>query len=116
MATEEEKNKELEEKIKQVVKESHDWEKIPTTIKGIFLVKVPGRGDKGPTVLIELNPADESGAPSKRRGLYIKSYNELLEFQKMINNEKLTELAKTISQLYPTQERKRVSKRKVVEI
>ena len=116
MATEEEKNKELEEKIQQVVKESHDWEKIPTTIKGIFLVKVPGRGDKGPTVLIELNPVDESGAPTKRRGLYIKSFNELLEFQKMLHNEKLAELAKTISKLYPTRERKRVSKTKIVEI
>lgn len=115
MATEEEKIKELEEKIKQVVKESHDWEKIPTSIRGIFLVKVPGRGDKGPTVLIELNPVDESGAPSKRRGLYIKSFNELLEFQKMLNNEKLTELAKTISSLYPIQ-KKRVSKTKIVEI
>ena len=116
MTTEEETNKELEEKIKQVVKESHDWEKIPTTIKGIFLVKVPGRGDKGPTVLIDLNPVDESGGPTKRRGLYIKSYNELYDFQTMLNNEKLDELAKTISKLYPIRERKRVSKTKVVEI
>lgn len=116
MAIEEEKDKELEEKIKQVVKESHDWEKIPTSIKGIFLVKVPGRGDKGPTVLIELNPVDENGTPTKRRGLYIKSFNELLEFQKMLNDEKLEELAKTISKLYPIKERKRISKTKIVEI
>ena len=80
------------------------------------MVKVPGRGDKGPTVLIELNPVDESGTPTKRRGLYIKGFNELLEFQKMLNNEKLAELAKTITQLYPTRERKRISKTKIVEI
>jgi len=45
-----------------------------------------------PRLAVELNPVDEDGKPTKRRGLILRSSRELEEFKKLFDYEKLSKL------------------------
>jgi hypothetical protein len=62
-----EKAVELAKSIESTLSRAAEWEKKRTSIPGVFLVRLPG--DKL-RVMLEFNPPDSSGSPSKRKGLY----------------------------------------------
>ncbi len=72
---------------------SKDWTKKRTSIPGVFIVYMPKK--EGQTVRplgIEFNPADEQGNPTKRRGIYIQSAEDLAAMKAAVENPKLDEL------------------------
>jgi hypothetical protein len=62
-----EKAADLASSIEKSLSNAAEWEKKKTSIPGIFLVRLPGEKLR---VMLEFNPPDESGGPSKRKGLY----------------------------------------------
>ena len=50
---------------------------------------------------VELNPVDEAGKPKKRRGLVLRSMDELEEFRELLMNEKLTKLMGMLESVNP---------------
>jgi hypothetical protein len=63
---------EVNEKLGQFLREGQNWEKKPTSLEGVFLLKLPSP----PSIAIEINPVTGS-APRKRRGIIIRSGYEL---------------------------------------
>lgn len=57
----------LTEEIKSRMERAGDWEKVATSIPGIFMVRMP---DKPFRVMLMFNPTDETGSPTKRKGFY----------------------------------------------
>jgi len=90
-----------EEKLIQFLKSGRDWERRPTTIPGIFILRLPADGRRSASLAVELNPVDELGKPTKKRGLVLRSSGELEEFRKLINDEKLTILMGKIEEVNP---------------
>jgi hypothetical protein len=41
-----------------VPKSREDWKKSRTSIPGVFVVKLPGQGSRGPELALEINPVD----------------------------------------------------------
>jgi hypothetical protein len=108
-----------EEKLLEFLKNGKDWERRATTVPGIFVLRLPSDGKRPASLAVELNPVDELGKPTKKRGLVLRSSSELQEFRKLINDEKLTTLMDKIDEVNPrkdTARRKREAGEEVFEI
>ncbi len=55
-----------------------DWEKWKISAHpGLYVVKMPAKKDVPAHGALEINPADQFGNPTKRRGIYIRSLAEM---------------------------------------
>jgi len=78
----------IELKIKEALNDVDAWQRVSTSLNGIFLVKTAQKADKE-TILVEINPKYESRKLLKRKGLFLKNTSELQKFINAMNNEKL---------------------------
>ncbi len=95
----------LDEQIEKVKKSSQPWERVKTSVDGIFIVKMPGSRNRQEAIAAELNPAKE-GKPTKKRGVFILSKKELEEIRKILTHPKLDELMAVIDRLNPKYEKR----------
>ncbi|WP_455645003.1 hypothetical protein [Methanosphaera sp.] len=91
-------NEEQKKRLVKAVEQTEAWERIPTNIEGVFIVKTPEQNNNQ-TVFVEINPSVR-GQPIKRRGLYLKSKDELTSFLEILNNPKVNELLEVINKYY----------------
>ena len=55
-----------------------DWAKWKiAAYPGLYVVKMPAKNDTPAHAALEINPADQFGNPTKRRGIYIRSVTEM---------------------------------------
>ena len=108
----------LEEKLKDFLENGKDWERIKTTINGIFILKIPKSKikDTSSRIVVELNPSDEFGNPTKKRGIILRNFEELKEFKNLINNEKLENLLKAIDNINPKISKRFKPSKEAIEI
>jgi hypothetical protein len=66
---------------------------------GVFLLKLPSSGSRQASIAIEINPVDPAGSTTKKRGIVIRSASELDQFNCILANQKLIELARRSSSL-----------------
>jgi hypothetical protein len=90
-----------DERLAQFLKSGKDWERKATSIPGVFLIKLPQFKSRAPSIAIEVNPVDVSGAATKKRGIVIRSAAELEEITKLLINPKLEQLAHSIDVVNP---------------
>ena len=72
------------------------------------------KGHYQPTIAIEINPLNSNGAPSKKRGIVIKSLEELNSILELIGNSKVSQLAQSIDNVNP--ERKTIVKSESTDV
>jgi len=83
------------------LREAKDWERKATNVPGVFLLKLPPFKGRSASLAIEVNPIGASGAATKKRGVVVRSTNELQEINKLLSHPKLVELAKRIDDVNP---------------
>jgi hypothetical protein len=98
---------EIEVRIKKALNDVKAWQRVPTSINGIFLVKTPEKAGKK-TILVEINPEDENGKLIKRRGLFLKSLSELEQFNNTMENGKLKEVLGAIENISEENEEEKI--------
>ncbi|MEM2264762.1 MAG: hypothetical protein QXF09_02430 [Nitrososphaerota archaeon] len=104
----------LEEKLKDFLEKGKDWKRKRITINGVFILKIPQRKNKPSRIIVEINPIDEFGNPTKKRGIILRNLEDLKEFRNLINIEKLEYLLKTIENVNPKiKERIKTSKEEI---
>ena len=64
------KDVKLTESLKAFLEKGNDWERKPTTLPGVFIVKLPPFGRSPTRLVVEINPVDASGKPTRRRGFH----------------------------------------------
>jgi hypothetical protein len=79
-----------EEKRAGFVQMGKDGSRLKTTAQGVFVVKRPAYRSSLTRVAVELNPVDVEGAPTKRRGLILRSSSELDAFRDILQDEWLS--------------------------
>ena len=104
-----------EEKLEEFLETGKDWAKVKTSVPGVFVLKMPGSKNREPSLSVEINPVDASGSPTKRRGLIIRSVDELLEFKDILGNEKVETLLEMLEDVNPGSPESKQSK-EVIEI
>jgi len=88
----------LENKVKETLENIKPWQRVPTNVSGVFLVKTPSSG-KQETVMIEINPIDAQGNPIKRRGIFLKKSSELEGFVEVMQNNKVKDLLNVLEKI-----------------
>ena len=103
-----------EGKLAEFLEKSKDWSRLKTSLPGVFVLKLPQYRSSPPRLAVELNPTDENGKPTKRRGLILRSSRELEEFKKLFDYEKLSKLLSMLDLVNPKVEAKRKGKEEPV--
>ena len=93
----------IEERLAGFLKDAKDWERRATNIPGVFLLKLPSSRTRQAAIAIEVNPVDAAGSATKKRGIVIRSASELNEFNRILGNQKLVELASKVDEVNPKQ-------------
>ena len=66
-------------------------------------MKLPSSRFRQASIAIEINPVDATGLATKKRGIVIRSTSELDQFNGILANQKLIELARRIDEVNPKQ-------------
>lgn len=108
----------LEQTLKQFLEKGKEWERRPTSIAGVFILKLPSYRGSPQRLGVEINPIDASGNPTKKRGLVIRNILEFKEFKQIINDEKLERVVSGVEKVNPpSAERPRPKKEaEVIEV
>lgn len=99
-----------EDKLSSFLKTGPDWGKLKTSVPGIFILKMPAYKSSPARLAVELNPVDDSGSPTKKRGLVLRSKEELEEYKAIFQFEKLTPLLEQMEKVNPEVKRQVVQK------
>jgi hypothetical protein len=92
----------LEESLRKVLQTGKDWQRVPVKgAPGIFVLKAPAARGRPASLLVEINPVGPDGVPTKRRGLILRSLEELKEYKKLISEDRLEEILKAIEKINP---------------
>jgi hypothetical protein len=107
----------IEERLTGFLKDAKAWERRATNIPGVFLMKLPSSRTREAAIAIEINPVDSAGSATKKRGIVVRSASELDEFNRILANQKLVELARKVDQVNPKQkEATAISSSDIIEI
>jgi hypothetical protein len=90
-----------EDKLVSFLKTGEDWGRLKTSIPGIFILKMPAYRNSPARIAVELNPADSSGSPTKKRGLVLRSKEELGQYRELFQFEKLQPLLESVDKVNP---------------
>ncbi len=90
-----------EEKLDEFLRTGKDWSRLVTSVPGIYIQKLPANKSSPSKLVVEINPVNEVGAPTKRRGMIIRYEDEYKSLKTIINNEKLPKLLKMLDGINP---------------
>src|SRR5215469_2686591 len=93
----------IEDRLTGFLRDARDWERRATNIPGVFLLKLPSSRTRQAAIAIEINPVDSAGSATKKRGIVVRSASELDEFNRILANQKLAELARKMDLVNPKQ-------------
>jgi hypothetical protein len=91
----------LEQRLRDFLRSGGERERSRTSIPGVFVVKLPGRGPRGAELALEINPVDGQGQPRKRRGYMVRGRAELEELSRIISDPRLARLAEALEAVNP---------------
>lgn len=95
------KSERLADSLRIFLEKGNDWERKLTTLPGVFVVKLPPFGKSPTRLVVEINPVDESGKPTRRRGFIIRNSGELKDFRELLEDDKLAGLLSGIDEVNP---------------
>ncbi|MGI0047827.1 MAG: hypothetical protein ACREBB_11680 [Nitrosotalea sp.] len=90
-----------EDKISSFLNTGPDWGRLKTTIPGVFLLRMPAYKNIPTRLAVELNPVDERGAPTKKRGLVLRSKRELEQYKEIFQFDKIASLLGNVEKVNP---------------
>ena len=94
-----------EEKLEDFLRTGSDWEKLKTSVPGVFIQKLPPYRSSPARLAVEINPVDASGNPTKRRGLLLRYTDEYEAFKEIMTDDKLPRLLEMLERVNPGQGR-----------
>ena len=106
----------MEAKLADFLKSGEDWERKPTSVPGVFVLKMPPFKGSPARLAVELNPTDDAGRPTRKRGVLLRSSTELAEYKKLIQDERLASLLKSVDSLSPKPAKKEEREPEIIEI
>jgi len=106
----------LESKLEDFLKSGKDWERKQTTLLGVFVLKMPPFRGSPARLAAELNPVDDLGRPTKKRGVLLRSSEELAEYKKLLEDGRLASLLKNVDVLSPKPVKKEEPTPDIIEI
>lgn len=106
----------LKSELNSFLQSAKDWEKLETSIEGLFIVKVPAKKNKAgqitapPSLSIEVNPSN------KFKGLYINNLESLGAIAEILINPATSNVLGVIEGINPSKPTKEVKSVKKLTI
>jgi hypothetical protein len=91
--------KSVREQLKEHLENGGKWEKMETPIQGVYIVKVPKTKTRNARLSLEINPLNEYGKPSKKKGLFISSKDMLIRFVEALNEDKTYQIIQVLDRI-----------------
>ncbi|HOT95410.1 MAG TPA: hypothetical protein PK089_09525 [Methanoregulaceae archaeon] len=107
---------EITDTLRSFLESGEDWERKPTSVPGVFLIKLPKTRTRPASLALELNPIGEGGLPIKRKGIMIMNSHEHEAFRTLLENPKIGTVLAAIEQLFPERRHQGRPANDVVEI
>jgi len=105
-----------EDRLSQFLKTGPDWGRMKTSVAGLFILKLPAYRNTPARIAVELNPVDDSGSPTKKRGLVIRSSQDLAEYLSLLQYDKLPQLLVAVDKINPPLKKTGRSGEEILEI
>jgi len=89
------------DELKRFLEEGTGWERMQTTVAGIGILRMPASGARLEKLAVEINPLTPRGSRMKRRGLIIRSMDELEAFRTLLTSPRLEHLVADLAAVNP---------------
>ena len=97
-------NETIDNRLTDFLKEGKDWERKQTNVPGVFLLKLPAFRSRPTCIAIEIDAVGQGGGGGNRkRGLIIRSKEDIERLSNILNNDKVVELASAVEKVNPVQ-------------
>ena len=93
-----------ERRLKEFLENGKDWERKQTNIPGVFLIRLPQFRNRPACIGVELDVLNRGGGGNRRRGVIIRTREELQQLSEIVTNEKLNQLTSAIEKINPVQQ------------
>lgn len=91
----------MKDKLARFLETGQAWARTTTSVPGVFILKMPPWKGRGAVLAVELNPVNGVGSPTKKRGLILKTEEELKTFAGLIGHESLPKVLGTLDEINP---------------
>lgn len=81
-----------------------DWERKQTNVPGVFLIRLPQFRSRPACIGVELDVLNRGGGGNRRRGIILRTNQELKQLLDIVTNQKLDELTSSIEKINPVQQ------------
>jgi hypothetical protein len=95
---------EKDKRLVDFLENGKDWERKQTNIPGVFLIRLPQFRSRPACVGIELDVFNRAGDGNRRRGIILRTNQELQQLVDIVSNKKLSELTSSIEKVNPVQQ------------
>jgi hypothetical protein len=97
-------NETIDNKLTDFLSEGKDWERKQTNVPGVFLLKLPAFRSRPACIAIEIDAMGRGGGGgNRRRGLIIRTKEEIEQLSNILNNDKVIELTSALETVNPVQ-------------
>jgi len=93
-----------DKRLIEFLENGKDWERKQTNIPGVFLIRLPQFRSRPACIGVELDALNRGGGGNRRRGIIIRTSNELQQLLDIVTNKKLNELTSSIEKVNPVQQ------------
>jgi hypothetical protein len=95
---------EKDKRLIEFLENGKDWERKQTNIPGVFLIRLPQFRSRPACIGVELDILNRAGGANKRRGIILRTNQELQQLLDIVSNKKLSELTSSIEKVNPVQQ------------
>ena len=97
-------NETIDNRLTDFLNEGKDWEIKQTNVPGVFLLKLPAFRSRPACIAIEIDVLSRrGGGGNRRRGLIIRSKEEIEQLSNILTNDKVIELASAVEKVNPVE-------------
>src|SRR6185503_967383 len=97
-------NETVDNRLTDFLNEGKDWERKQTNVPGVFLLKLPAYRSRPACIAIEIDAMGQGGGGgNRRRGLIIRTKDDIEHLANILNNDKVIELASAVEKVNPVQ-------------
>lgn len=93
-----------DKRLTEFLEHGKDWERKQTNIPGVFLIRLPQFRSRPACIGVELDVLNRGGGGNRRRGIILRTTDELQHLLDIVNNKKLSELTSSIEKVNPLQQ------------
>lgn len=93
-----------DKRLIEFLENGKDWERKQTNIPGVFLIRLPQFRSRPACIGVELDALNRGGGGNRRRGIILRTSEELQQLLDIVSNKKLSELTSSIEKVNPVQQ------------